>query len=208
MLGSSITRVHDAFNKELSEFKNWYDRNNWRLLTTPCASECASQRNCLKSGYDEAAVISRKLSEGCDSVYYTVGLHRKQTSLKRVDVLMDPRCYIAFVKKDSPLGKYKDDSINGWNIVRVASSGFHRLSVGRRASRIPKISPELFFAKTVRYAVYFDSALIPLIKPQDIRSYMVVNGEKVVIAMHAHRYQMGGKVRSPMVSFLSYLVTS
>ena len=112
----------------------------------------------------------------------------------------DNACYIAFVKQDSPIAKKLLAQNYGWDIVRVSSLGSEVLNGARRMSRIPKITPGSFFSTNVKYAVYFDSSLSPIIKPSAIESFMIEeDGSRVVIAMHAHHLNMRmGLVRTPM----------
>ena len=194
-----VIRKYDSFGSEMRDFLVWYNSHAQRIAALPCASECASQSSCFQTGFDEASRVSRALTAGCEIVYYTVGLHSQQSYLRDVENAMTSNCYVAFVKKESPMGSRRENVMYGWRIVRVEQKSLTKFSVGRRASRIPKITPKSFFADSVRYALYFDSALTPALRPQDVLAYMSVNGSKVAVAMHAHRFMMAGHVRTPMV---------
>ena len=199
-----VVRKYDSFGSEMRDFLVWYNSHAQRVAALPCATECASQSSCYATGFDQASRDSRKLTATCEIVYYTIGLHTQQSYLRNVENFMDSECYVAFVKKESPIGSRRENVMYGWHVIRVESYAFGKFSVGRRASRIPKITPRLFFADSVRYALYFDSALTPALRPQEVTSYMKVNTNKVVMAMHAHRFMMAGHVRTPMVSLSSH----
>jgi hypothetical protein len=190
----------DPFYTKLDTVLKWFVVNSTAMMPLPCASECSSVYDCFRSGFDKAALTSRALTDGCDVVYYTIGIHREQTGLTDVENKMSSHCYVAFVKENSPLGRRNPGKLHGWNIVLINDLNLHLFGVGRRASRIPKISPAHFFARSAKFAVYFDTGSYPKIVPNEVSSYMVDGEKRVAIAMLFHRMQMAGwdRVRSPM----------
>lgn len=137
--------------------------------------------------------MSRKITKGCHNVYYTVAFHVGQYTLRQVNnSVMENHCFVAFVKSESPIGKNQESSHNGWELIKVPDVSSNRFGSARRVSRIPKICPALFFANTVKYAAYFDTALAPTIAPQEIGDAMTINGKNVVVGMHFHPQLMTG----------------
>lgn len=198
---NSLSPSQETCISELKSFSKMVTTtDSMNVLKLPCASACSCRQDCYASGFDAAGKQARASTAGCVIVYYTVGMHRKQAGLTDVDNLMDKRCYVAFVKVDSPIGRGSAVYANGWQIIRVDGTHMEKLIVSRRASRLPKINPDSFFAKTVRYAVYFDTGSIPKLDPKHIDGLMTVDGKKISIAMLFHRMQMTGwhRSRSPM----------
>jgi hypothetical protein len=190
----------DVFYSKMHPLYNWLRHNLSSMTPLPCASECSSSSDCYHSGFDEAAKMSTRITDGCDVVFYTVSLHRAQSGLMHVDTIMNAKCYIAFVKRSSPLGQRNPGTLNGWNVVVVSDYNMQVFGVSRRASRLPKISPASFFAKTVQYAVYFDTGGTPKIRPDALDQYMRSDEKRVAIAMLYHRFQVTDwhHVRSPV----------
>jgi hypothetical protein len=172
----------------------WYRSHGHNSsVSLPCASDCSSQRDCLSSGFDDAASLSRIVTTGCQVVYYTVAFHKAQYTLRPVEnvsVLHQQHCHVAFVKRESPLGQHGQHLHKGWFVVTVESKGLDIFGVARRVSRIPKISPGKFFANSVKYAVYFDTTHAPVIKPEIIPTLMTVKNMRLAVGMHMHPKMM------------------
>lgn len=185
-------RVHTQKGK-FEAFSKWFHSSrNQSSNQVLCASECSPLRNCIRSGLDATAENSQKVTHGCSVVYYTVGFHREQYTLRSVDDSMMPsHCFVAFVKLQSPLGESNKSSHRGWQIIRTDFDGMDRFGVARRISRFPKIAPQVYFAKTVRYAIYFDTRNKPRMKPENFVKLM--NGDKgkeVAVGMLFHPYEL------------------
>jgi nucleoside-diphosphate-sugar epimerase len=196
----SVSSTKMLLKSRLYETLSWY--TNYTHVKLPCASECSSSRDCFPSRYDDAIVASNRLSSNCDVVFYTVGLHQFQSSLKKVNSpKISSSCCIAFILFGSPLSDREKDAYNGWNLIRVhATTGFES---ARKASRVPKLNPARFFARRVRYAVYFDSSSTPTLNPEDVPEYMTSpdNAKRASVLMFHHptiMYYGESSVRSAM----------
>jgi hypothetical protein len=177
-------------------------------IVLPCASECASPYDCSPSVYDDAVDQSKQSTRNCDTVYYTVGLHRLQSSLKKVESMhMSVDCCLAYIAMESPLSKREKSTYNGWRLIRLSltraanSSMFGPTASARKVSRLPKINPARFFSMRVRYAVYFDSSSTPTLDPRIIESYMHGSQRRASVLMFHHptlMYYGGSAIRSAM----------
>lgn len=120
----------------------------------PCASECSIPGSCIPTTYDEVARTSRKLTKGCKYVVYMVDLSSNATTLPQA-VNIPPNytsyvCQIAFVSRSSKVGRKKDRH-RGWSLLSVAKD----VSTMTEAEfMLPKLSPSLFFDKTVAKAIF------------------------------------------------------
>jgi hypothetical protein len=190
----------DACEIELASFSKWLILNEEKPMVLPCASTCACPQDCYNSGFDLAAQQSKVTTAGCSVVYYTIGMHKKQERLTDVHRAMSHKCYVAFVKEESPIGRRTGEDANGWTIIKIGGLNLDKLSVSRRSSRIPKINPDKFFAESVQYAVYFDTGSIPELDPRVVDGLMSTHKGKVATAMLFHRMQMSNwyRTRSPM----------
>lgn len=173
----------------------------------PCASECSSTPFCLPTAFDEVVLLSKSSTRNCDAVYYTVGFHRMQTSLKEIkSPQIATECCLAFIASDSPLSKRENDTYHGWTLMRLSLSSMEKSNFSasaRKMSRLPKINPSRFFSAQVRYAVYFDSSSTPTLNPRDIRASMTSGDEtkRASMVMFHHptlMYYGGSAIRSAM----------
>jgi hypothetical protein len=200
VVNGNLSAMHAMFlaNNVLQYFQNvaaWYKRHGNKEIQLPCVSECASRRDCISTGFDKAASMSRNITSGCEIVFFTEGFHREQYTLRVVKHMMTSNCYVAFISKESPLGNSDESMHNGWTLIRTEFSGMENFGVTRRISRIPKISPTLFFSSTVNYCVHFDTRLAPIMAPHDFISLMSVSGKRVAVAMLKHPVN---KIRNSM----------
>jgi hypothetical protein len=96
----------------------------------------------------------------------------------------DLKCSILFISKSSVYIQQhsSDRKVGNWHIVTVGNltGGF---SDGRKASRVPKLSPGKFFADTVEYALYVDAKLLLLKHPEDLLSTYVYRANKTSLAL-------------------------
>lgn len=149
----------------LKRFVDWYRDFESRL--NPCSSACSVTNLCFKSSWDEAAARSRQLTERCSVVFYTVNTPALADQLHQAHA-STIGCNIAFVSYESVLYRRegKAEYYNNWVLVPV-----HDLTAfpdPRKASRLPKIVPDSFFAPSVRYAIYGDSSIVLRQSPQTL----------------------------------------
>lgn len=80
------------------------------LKVFPCLSECAQQRCCVPSVYDNAATISKAMTQSCETVMYTILLHKDTATIPSTfaNLTSDDNpsvagkmCNIAFVNEES-----------------------------------------------------------------------------------------------------------
>ena len=214
-MGKTGLSAHPKLMNAVRQYLAWSKAFGSQPHEFPCAAECSSSQTCLRTGFDDIIMETRRLTRSCNVVFYTVALHKELASLNMVEREGEEKggegaCYLALVKKDSPIGKQVLERLHGWYLVRVPSQGSESLHGARRMSRIPKITPRRFFSTSVQYAVYFDSTLTPLVKPSAVGSLMVgeKRKERVAIAMHAHHLNMRtGLVRTPMEEIQKVLDT-
>jgi hypothetical protein len=155
-------------------------------LEYPCAANCGSG-SCFPSAWDDAAAQSKALTAGCTYVLYSVAVDDRADSFNPIDDYWgDPlTCSILFLSKNSLyLQRHVGASkVGNWNIVAVdklTGSGF---SDGRKASRVPKLSPGKFFADTAQYALYIDAKLKLLQHPTKLLSTHVVRSKYEALAL-------------------------
>jgi hypothetical protein len=78
----------------------------------PCISECSHFKSCLPSLYDDVALITRYLTQECDSAQYTVVWDWGVTSLpsiignNNISAKKSKYCNLAFVPEDSKLYQF------------------------------------------------------------------------------------------------------
>mmetsp|Transcript_11287 Transcript_11287/g.18659 ORF Transcript_11287/g.18659 Transcript_11287/m.18659 type:complete len:920 (-) Transcript_11287:39-2798(-) len=124
----------------------------------PCASECSKAESCTPSSWDDAASLSRLVTNGCDAVMFTILLDKDAEQIPSatasnvsfvgaglpdigdVGKQTNARCNIAFVSEDSPLvqrlrseGKVYTDSGNN-DLPEMVRHGFWTLLPVRHAS--------------------------------------------------------------------------
>jgi hypothetical protein len=212
----SSYRVRSTFSTEARQEDSSTTPSGFRNTTNPvrlpCASECSSPSDCLPSAYDYATDQSKRITRNCDVVYYTVGLHRLQSTLKKVESShMPTECCIAYIASESPLSRIEKSAYNGWSLIRLNLAHLNASAFGptslsaRKASRLPKINPARFFSAKVRYAVYFDSSSTPTLDPREIKSFMFSNSQdsrkRASVVMFHHptlMYYGGSAIRSAM----------
>eukprot|EP00981_Chlorochromonas_danica_P016143 scaffold15906_cov348-Ochromonas_danica.AAC.1 len=153
---------HDGLNKSL----DWFTK--YESSRIPCETVCKSKwSTCSETPWKLVAKVSTLFTSGCDIVLYTV-LIGKVNAIHPVTEhwSTNSSCNIAFISADSKL--WKNEKLrehSRWTFVAVPSlSSFY--SDTRKASRLPKLSPDLFFADSVRHAVYIDGKLEINITPE------------------------------------------
>eukprot|EP00934_Nitzschia_sp_Nitz4_P007707 Nitzschia sp. Nitz4//scaffold106_size73319//59687//62451//NITZ4_005746-RA/size73319-processed-gene-0.72-mRNA-1//-1//CDS//3329532550//7697//frame0 len=148
----------------------------------PCASECAHASQCTTSYYDDVIGWTQALTAQCSSVMYTVDLRDSLESIPSAHVKVDTKsdyylegsCNLAFVSSNSPLvvnlrsGNSK--SATGIDNPKLLQEGkwiivplsMPSLATGDESilAMLPKLSPGLFFAPTVKHAVYVDPDIV------------------------------------------------
>jgi hypothetical protein len=171
----------------LKRFVDWY--KDFETALNPCASACSYPKLCFSSGWDEAAEVSRRLTEHCPIVFYTINTPPKADML-HLAPNATISCNIAFVYKKSILYQREvhNKYYNNWILIPV--KGLSVFPDPRKATRLLKISPDSFFGPTVRYAIYGDSSIILRQTPQDIVDHYSrdANGKEAVLAAIRHPY--------------------
>ena len=132
--GTNTSDAMYACERTLERNSQWITKNESSHIRLPCASKCSLGKDCVETGFDQAAIVSRRLTEGCGIVYYTIGMHREQSYLTAVPEEMDKRCYVAFIKDGSPISRKNLDRSNGWYLVTVNPRHLDEFGVGRRTS--------------------------------------------------------------------------
>jgi UDP-glucuronate 4-epimerase len=163
---SATTSIETGIDK----FVDWYKQRETK--TMPCASECVIQQGvCFKSMWDIAANHSKSLTQGCSIIVFTSALGSQLSDINQGNTNVPVHCNIAFISAHSELStisKY-DKNYKGWSYILVddsnISDGF--IKEPRRASRVPKLSPGLFFSSSVHHAIYIDALKFTLILPPD-----------------------------------------
>ena len=129
----------------------------------PCISECSNPSLCIPSHYDEAAKLSRKLTDGCDIVLYTVVLDpdasdipsgRTSGGYNSTSYVKSSKgsCNIAFISENSVLWRRtrkSSQSFGFWRLLPVPLS-----DETHPEAFLPKYSPGKFFANSVNIVIY------------------------------------------------------
>jgi nucleoside-diphosphate-sugar epimerase len=157
----------------------------------PCVSECAQkvdvaaaahddQKMCYPTIYDGVVEQTRRLTQGCDVVVYTVSLGHEVSEIPNAFVASTPsssstkhNCHLAFISANGKLlldnseiitssGRYSTHGI--WTLVPVPDtpSGDDMPNIISLAAQsvIPKLTPGKFFDQGVSYAVYVEPHIV------------------------------------------------
>ncbi len=153
------TSLEEGVNK----FLDWYllYHNHSTYCISKCSSNEPNELPCIESTYDEAAELSKSLSEKCFLVLYTVMIHRDVKKLYEPSFDYEKNgtsCYFAFISESSLLSRENEGTMYGkWNLIRVKDTDLDVSS--RKYSRIPKFAPDNFFSLKTIYAVYVDASI-------------------------------------------------
>jgi UDP-glucuronate 4-epimerase len=157
-----------SIEEGLKKYMDWF--RGYETQNMPCESGCSQHEDfCFKSGWGSSAAASTRLTKGCAVSVYTVSTSL-DTSVLHPAPEREPKCNIALISEKSKLWlleasktnfKFKKDSLDypiykNWTLVPIDTLvGF---SDPRKATRVPKIAPEKFFAASVTHAIYLDSS--------------------------------------------------
>jgi hypothetical protein len=152
----------------------------------PCAANCGIT-SCFPSAWDAAAAQSKILTAGCTYVLYSVAIDDRADSFNPIDNYWGDSltCSVLFLSKHSVYLQRNIDAskVGNWNIVpveKLTDSGF---SDGRKASRVPKLSPGKFFAESAQYAIYVDAKLKLRKHPAELLRNHLDRTKYVVLAL-------------------------
>jgi hypothetical protein len=101
--------------------------DNGLLLPLPCIAEGASTQNCVASSWDEAAVRTRYVTEGCTVVVYTANGKAKVKDLPTTRYRLDDIpaneeelvCHVAFLSQSSTLVETVIQNVPNANLVQL-----------------------------------------------------------------------------------------
>lgn len=128
----------------------------------PCASECCIPGSCIPSIYDEVVRTARKLTKGCKYVVYMTDLSSDIKTLPQAINLSSNytsyMCQLAFVSQLSAVGR-REGKYHGWSLIPVAKDDS---KMTEAEFVLPKLSPSLFFDKTVAKAIFVNPATFSL----------------------------------------------
>ena len=158
------------------------------LSRLPCESECASSTHCSPTFWGATIAQSRARSAGCEVILYTVST---EPNTRRIvpGPADNVGCNIAFVAE----GTVQNSSgFAGWTLVFVNSTdSLRQFPDVRKASRVPKLSPGLFFADSVKYAVYTDNLVLFKVPIRQLIKRSTAppgSGREVVMAAMRHPF--------------------
>ena len=142
----------------------------------PCVTNCGSTTNCFPTAWDKAAEKSRNVTMGCDIVVYSLAIDDRVQNFHELPDLWPTgsECSVLFLNsaskylRDHP-GKKKG---NNWYIVDVER--MYGFANNRKASKIPKLFPQSFFASSVKYALYIDAKMKINRPPRDILNEFLI----------------------------------
>ena len=210
----------------LKRYVSWYLNREEKLL--PCESNCVSQvagrRICFPTDWAAVIKMSVALTTKCSIVIYSVATGNDVQRMYNITYKMNSNiCNIVFVSYDSPFyasatSLRGDHSIlesvrkyDQWLLIPVMGN-LHQFSNPRKASRVPKLSPSLFFSKNVQYAIYIDNKIQLIVSPSVLTSYMTstpINGtitkQADLIVVGALRFKNGLKDNVRTVATLKKL---
>ena len=192
---SSLSRsVAPVAIENIKKYVKWYIEHYTKL--NPCVSECSHSNLCFNCTWKIPAEKSRKFTAKCDVVFYTVSTHSATSHLYYARK-SNFGCNIAFIARNSILfqnittSSPNEDKIiyRNWIVIDVNTNFSDYYRDARKPSRVPKLSPGLFFSTNVQYVVYGDTSIRPLISIKSLVERMVTNpisGEKAVFAAVRH----------------------
>lgn len=126
----------------------------------PCVSECSIRGSCRSSVYDSVVPVTRRITKGCKFVIYMVDLAANVTTLPAAiakptnETLVSLLCQVAFVSGSSTIA-----NSSGWSTVKVPSDAS---KMAESDYILPKLSPGLFFDRSVSKAVYVKPSAVKL----------------------------------------------
>jgi nucleoside-diphosphate-sugar epimerase len=175
----------------LAQFSDWYRTREARL--TPCQSECSHKNMCFVDGWEAPAEMSRKLTQNCKVVFYTVGTQQRTDEL-HPSPQENIGCNIAFLNSTSVLyqrvlaasGGQGPLTYQNWIFVPLVEFSKH-YSDTRKPTRVPKLNPGMFFSPKVEIAIYGDTT-IHIYNIAEVIKKMAVGprGEAVAFAAVQH----------------------
>ena len=176
-----------SIEEGLKRFVNWY--KDYESAISPCASICSYPDLCFESGWDEAALESTRLTAHCKIVFYTINTPTRADMLHAAPN-ETVSCNIAFVYRNSVLYIREKNVKYYKNWILVPVRGLSVFSDPRKATRLPKISPDKFFGPAVQYAIYGDSSIVLRQSPHNIidRYLHGPSYQKAVFAAIRHPY--------------------
>mmetsp|Transcript_417 Transcript_417/g.787 ORF Transcript_417/g.787 Transcript_417/m.787 type:complete len:659 (+) Transcript_417:99-2075(+) len=147
--------AHVSVKDGLRRFVDWYKADQRTLI--PCQSECKYDTDmCFSSGWDQAAEQSVSLTRECDLVVYTVLLRHTMLHALHSAPEQNPSCNIIFVHDKIFTANVREEMREKkWTGIAVGS--ISAFSDPHKASRLPKLSPGMFFASNVLHAIYIDA---------------------------------------------------
>lgn len=155
----------------------------------PCDTECAalSSGECFPSIWSAAAELTRKVTKDCEYVLYSVSLgHEVGDLYETKDFWNGQPCTLMFLSENSTLVNRINakslDTYNGWTLILVGN--FDDWPSLRRAGKIPKLAPNMFFTETTKYAMYLDSKFkLSWTPKQIIEKFALLNANILITAL-------------------------
>jgi nucleoside-diphosphate-sugar epimerase len=193
----SKSQKDEGHRKQVKRSLEWvlYDAGSIHLCASDCFPDYEPALSCLVSPFDESAQISSTLSQGCETVVYTVAfaaengrqirLHEPKHELV-VRENQTRSCYFAFlnrpvVSKEAKRGKWVLIQVDSWK------EDENILGDSRRSGKFLKFHPGKFFAPSVSQAIYIDAKLQLLADPRDmirtLRSPEMADRATVLVAV-------------------------
>lgn len=211
LIGYSPTneRVPGALDTGVRQFVEWYVRREVSL--SPCLSECSIAGLCFDDGWAEPAAASRRLSEGCTVVLYTVATQTQTSELHPAHKDSDG-CNIAFLRHDSVLFKSfsksggKDMKYRNWILVPIGDFGAN-YGDPRKPTRLPKLNPGKFFSLNVKFALYTDSSVLLREPPALVVQRMVAKQNDSSAAFAAVHHPRSNNVYDEFEAVLTVMNT-
>eukprot|EP01031_Cornospumella_fuschlensis_P027640 gene27640-33378_t len=197
-VSNHLTSHVQAINATLQWYAN-YERD-LMPCECPCQVHDVAAANgsplCFSSAWGQASRLSVQASRGCRIVVYTVLLSERVDRIHPLPRRWPPGCAFAFITSTSPLyvsslqPNANRRPFSNWTFIPVSPLQAAWKDM-RRASRLPKLTPDYFFAPEVQYAVYVDGKLLlqPELTPEHFESFVrpgVGDVPVMVLVQHPH----------------------
>jgi hypothetical protein len=159
---------------------------DYRATFFPCETPCSNQASCHITGWATAAEKSRNLTRNCNIVVYSVALGIHVDALHNISAYPTV-CNLVFLDGRSILARRRGsgNTIGNWTIISTygLDNDFRNM---RRAGKIPKLSPDVFFDRNVQYAIYLDAKLKLIANPLQALQEHMLSFERVIMAAVRH----------------------
>lgn len=175
---------------------------DYKNASFPCKSECVSlsSQKCFHTAWEIAAARTRIITKECTYVVYSVSLNPDLNDIHPIpdfwsgdsnnSITKSKPCSIYFIQRRSKFvertGAESLEVVNNWTLILIDNLPMYESR--RKASKIPKLMPDMFFAGSVMAAIYIDAKLSLTVSPsQWIQKALYSHPDTILAAIGHHQ---------------------